>query len=254
MSIWSDLRPRVGSGLAMLAVGGAALWAGGMWFSALAIVIVGLSVWELVRMIRPGHDTAAIQEATLAAAVFAVALYLPLGMMPILLGVLLVVLVGRTGREPVRVALYAAAIFLASFALVELRDEGVRPALFLVAVVVVTDVAGYFAGRIFGGPGFWPAISPKKTWSGTVAGWIGAILVGLVPGFALADGMGLVIAAPFLSFASQMGDIAESALKRRTKVKDSSNLIPGHGGVLDRFDGMVGAALMVGLLMLVGVL
>ena len=115
-------------------------------------------------------------------------------------------------------------------------------------VVVVTDVAGYFAGRIIGGPKFWPAVSPKKTWAGTTAGWLAAAVVGVV--FGIGSGvMGtLVLASVLLSFASQLGDIAESAIKRRVGVKDSSTLIPGHGGLLDRFDGMLGAALALLLL------
>ena len=148
----------------------------------------------------------------------------------------------RRGAVP-----YALVILLAclSLILLELR-YGITPILWLVCVVVASDVAGYFAGRAFGGPKFWPAISPKKTWSGTVAGWVGAALVGL--GFMLAGqgGWALVVLSPFVAFAGQMGDIAESWFKRRAGVKDSSNLIPGHGGFLDRFDALIFAAVVVG--------
>ena len=148
----------------------------------------------------------------------------------------------RRGAVP-----YALVILLAclSLILLELR-YGITPILWLVCVVVASDVAGYFAGRAFGGPKFWPAISPKKTWSGTVAGWVGAVLVGL--GFMLAGqgGLALVLLSPFVAFAGQMGDIAESWFKRRAGVKDSSNLIPGHGGFLDRFDALIFAAVVVG--------
>ena len=99
---------------------------------------------------------------------------------------------------------------------------------------------------MIGGPKFWPRFSPQKTWSGAVAGWICAagltlyVFWGdLTPVLSIAMGVAL-------SFASQMGDIFESAMKRKSNVKDSSNLIPGHGGVLDRFDGVVGAALVFG--------
>ena len=121
----------------------------------------------------------------------------------------------------------------------------------LLAIVVVTDVAGYFAGKSIGGPKFWPRISPKKTWSGVVAGWIAA---GCVGAFAFATGSHgplFILTAMIMSFGSQLGDIAESALKRRAGVKDSSNLIPGHGGVLDRFDGVVGAAMVLFVYMMV---
>ncbi|HGG06491.1 MAG TPA: phosphatidate cytidylyltransferase, partial [Aliiroseovarius sp.] len=89
-------------------------------------------------------------------------------------------------------------------------------------------------------------ISPKKTWAGTIAGWIAAAFVGLIIG-----GVGLMGVSVLLSFASQMGDAAESALKRHTGIKDSSTLIPGHGGVFDRFDALLGAAFVLTLVRLV---
>ena len=112
-------------------------------------------------------------------------------------------------------------------------------------VVIATDVFGYFAGRTLGGPKFWPSVSPKKTWSGTAAGWIAAGLVGLLFMLLTDAGWPIVWISMILSFASQMGDIAESALKRRMNVKDSSTLIPGHGGLFDRFDALLGAALFM---------
>ena len=115
--------------------------------------------------------------------------------------------------------------------------------LWLVAVVVASDTMGYFAGRLIGGPKFWPRISPKKTWSGTVAGWVGAGLVGA--GFAAAGTVpwAYALLSPLIALAGQVGDIVESWIKRRAGAKDSSRLIPGHGGVLDRFDALVGAVL-----------
>jgi phosphatidate cytidylyltransferase len=127
-------------------------------------------------------------------------------------------------------------------------DLGIAGMLWLICVVVATDVAGYFAGKAIGGPKFWPRVSPKKTWSGTAAGWIAAALVGI--GFVLWGGFSpwMVLVSVLASFASQAGDLAESAIKRRAGVKDSSHLIPGHGGFMDRFDGMMGAALLLALL------
>ncbi len=111
--------------------------------------------------------------------------------------------------------------------------------------MVASDVLGYFVGRILGGPKFWPAVSPKKTWSGTVAGWVGAGIVGL--GF-WAVGFGTLALVPLsivIGFAGQMGDVWESWIKRRCGVKDASTLIPGHGGVLDRFDALIVAIVAV---------
>jgi phosphatidate cytidylyltransferase len=135
---------------------------------------------------------------------------------------------------------------VAGFSLIALRDDfGIIWMAWLLIVVIVTDVAGYFAGRILGGPKFWPAVSPKKTWSGTIAGWFGAALVGAVFAGLYGGGITVVGVSVAVAFASQLGDIAESAIKRHVGVKDSSNLIPGHGGLLDRFDGMLGAALLL---------
>ena len=88
-------------------------------------------------------------------------------------------------------------------------------------------------------------VSPKKTWSGIVAGWLAAALIGAVFLKISTAGIDLLWISSVLAFASQLGDIAESAIKRRAGVKDSSNLIPGHGGLMDRFDGLLGAALLM---------
>ena len=115
----------------------------------------------------------------------------------------------------------------------------------LALIVIFSDILGYFAGRIIGGPKFWPKVSPKKTWSGTIAGWLGAALIGVVYiawDKAGAEIVGISIA---LAIAGQLGDVAESALKRRMNVKDSSNILPGHGGMFDRFDSMLGASILL---------
>ncbi|MDQ2092589.1 phosphatidate cytidylyltransferase [Rhodalgimonas zhirmunskyi] len=252
---WGDLGPRAGSAVVMIAVGAVALWLGGIAFALLATLIVVLMIWELVRMVRPRHEVAARQEAGIVAVLFPLAILYP-SFAVFLLLIAAGVLAGRTGTHMGLVALYTGGIFLAGLGLVQIRlDHGMGMALWLVGLVVITDVAGYFAGRILGGPKFWPKVSPKKTWSGTVAGWIGAVILSLIVAIWVYDWpMAWVIwtvpGAVALSLASQMGDIAESAIKRKMKVKDSSNLIPGHGGVMDRFDGMMGAglALMLGLL------
>jgi phosphatidate cytidylyltransferase len=121
-------------------------------------------------------------------------------------------------------------------------------------VVLASDVAGYFAGRVLGGPKFWPHVSPKKTWSGTVAGWVLAALVGWAFMGPLGADAGLIGASVLLAFAGQMGDIAESAIKRRRGVKDSSDLIPGHGGVLDRFDALIAVVVLDFVLVRMGVI
>lgn len=244
-SKWDDLLPRVLSAITMLAVGGIAIWLGGLVFTLLLAAVCGLMVWELVRMLQPDTPAIAVQLGALGAGAILLAVYLPpVYALPLLIAPGIVGLSFLKAHKRIYLA-YAPALLLACLGAVVLRlDHGVIWMLWLVCVVVVTDVAGYFAGRIIGGPKFWPKVSPKKTWSGTVAGWVGAAIVALLFMRFTGAGFGLLWISMVMSFASQMGDAAESAIKRKTGVKDSSNLIPGHGGLLDRFDGMLGALLL----------
>ncbi|HEX9857737.1 MAG TPA: phosphatidate cytidylyltransferase [Paracoccaceae bacterium] len=249
-SQWADLRPRVLSAVAMVAVGALAIWAGGAAIAALVILVCGLMIWELALMTGAGGG-AGTRVISVALAVFAGLCLLVVAAVETRLVLILLVLPAGVGallarREPGIYAAYAVLVMLTGYGLISLRaDPGLAVILWLVLVVVASDVLGYFAGRTLGGPKFWPRVSPKKTWSGTVAGWFGAALVGL--GFVLAGqgGWGLVWLSPLVALAGQMGDIAESWIKRQVGVKDSSALIPGHGGVMDRFDALAGAVVVV---------
>jgi phosphatidate cytidylyltransferase len=111
--------------------------------------------------------------------------------------------------------------------------------------VWTTDILGYFGGRAFGGPKLAPSISPSKTWSGAIAGTLGAAVVsGLVAAAWDVRVFPVIFVGVVLSMVSQAGDLAESAFKRKFHTKDASNLIPGHGGVMDRLDGFWAAALV----------
>ena len=141
--------------------------------------------------------------------------------------------------------LYGAAAEVAAV-LVRLDQAWGFVALILILLVVwATDIGGYFAGRGIGGPKLWPRVSPKKTWAGAVGGFAASLVV--AGGFA-ALGLGrtgpLLLLGAILSIASQFGDLFESAVKRRFGVKDSSHLIPGHGGLMDRLDGLVAAVVL----------
>ena len=140
---------------------------------------------------------------------------------------------------------YAAAAQMASV-LVRLDQLWGFVALILIFLVVwVTDIGGYFAGRGIGGPKLWPRVSPNKTWAGAVGGFAASLVV--AAGFAV-FGLGrtgpLLVLGAALSIVSQFGDLFESAVKRRFGVKDSSHIIPGHGGLLDRLDGFVAAVVL----------
>ena len=241
---WSDLALRMGSGLAMVAIGMAGIWYGGDVFHVMVAVICGLMVWELARMLVPDRRPLALQVGAVSGVAALLAVYLPPVFAFPVLGAAVLVGVGQIKQHVVIYAVFAFLVLAAGWGMMHVRDDlGFGWMMWLVLVVVVTDVAGYFAGRMIGGPKFWPAISPKKTWAGTAAGWLAAAVVGAVFGIGTGAALAVVLASVFLSFASQMGDIAESAIKRRMGVKDSSSVIPGHGGVLDRFDGMLGASL-----------
>ncbi|MDO9525202.1 MAG: phosphatidate cytidylyltransferase [Gemmobacter sp.] len=241
---FGDLRTRVISAIVMAVVGIADIWLGGAWFLALLVVVGGAMMWELSRMLGAAPMAALMMGALASVVMVAVPMLPAWGWL--LLAVPPLVASALVARDRVLCAVYGSAALLATFALYGFRlEQGLVWLIWLILVVVASDVAGYFAGRTLGGPKFWPAVSPKKTWSGTVAGWVGAALVGL--GFAAATqaGVGLALISALVAFAAQMGDIAESAIKRRAGVKDSSNLIPGHGGVLDRFDALLGASLVM---------
>jgi len=145
--------------------------------------------------------------------------------------------------------LYAASAEIASVLVRLDQGQGYTALTFVLLIVWVTDIAGYFVGRGMGGPKLWPRVSPKKTWAGALGGF--AASLGVSVGFA---GMGLGRTLPILlvgaalSIASQLGDLFESAVKRRFGVKDSSQLIPGHGGLMDRLDGFVAAIVLAAIL------
>lgn len=147
-------------------------------------------------------------------------------------------------------AIYAALFFAAMF-LLRNSPYGLIAILWLFGLIWASDVAAYFAGKAIGGPKLWPAVSPNKTWSGSIAG----TLAGIIAGLAVLWTAGLmlhpmhILITLAVVIAAQCGDLLESAVKRHFRVKDSSQLIPGHGGVMDRCDSLVLAsvvALLIG--------
>jgi phosphatidate cytidylyltransferase len=148
--------------------------------------------------------------------------------------------------------LYAAAAQTASILLRLDSRDGFVALVFVLLVVWVTDIGGYFAGHGIGGPKLWPRVSPKKTWAGAIGGFVGSLVV--AAGFVAFDfgkaGWLLSLGA-ILSIVAQLGDLFESAVKRRFGVKDSGHIIPGHGGLLDRLDGFVAAIVLAAILGLV---
>lgn len=139
---------------------------------------------------------------------------------------------------------YAAAMFAAPVILRSDPEFGLLAIVLLFAIVWSTDIFGYFAGRSIGGPKLMPAVSPKKTWSGAIAGTLGAMIVAVLVAkfFGSFSTVAIAGVALLLSVCGQAGDLFESFVKRKFGVKDSSQIIPGHGGVMDRLDGFWAAA------------
>ena len=241
-----DLASRSASALALIFLGFWGIWIGGFVFQILVSIVCGVMIWELVVMLVPSKKSLALQLGSVTGASLLLSLYFPNEFILPLLTASFLVGISQLSRNRIIYLLFSIMIVISGFAILFLRNDfGLIWVVWLVTVVVMTDISGYFAGRLIGGPKFWPQVSPKKTWSGTIAGWLGAGFVGALFMVNLDFGPKIIGISVAVSMASQLGDIAESALKRKMLVKDSSNLIPGHGGVLDRFDGMLGASIFL---------
>lgn len=258
---FADLLPRIVSAVVLLSVAGLGLWLGGIVLAVLLAIFGAVMMWEYFRLIIRLSSPVAMGCTVLSSALLAGALILEhmlvtptdgvLSLSPVAAGVMVVTMI--VTAIPVHKSrletLFGAMIPLATFLFFYLHQSVPMVMWVVVAVVISTDVAGYFFGKLIGGPKFWPSLSPNKTWSGTASGWVMAGLIAVVISLSGPESS-MIIAMAFLiavAFAAQLSDIAESALKRRAGVKDSSNLLPGHGGALDRFDGMLGAFTVAGL-------
>jgi phosphatidate cytidylyltransferase len=244
-----NLLLRVAAALVLAPLAIAIAYAGGwLWSALVTLASIGLYIEWLkivglgseMRVAAPGLAALTIAGVLLASARPEAALIV-LG-----IGLAAVALLAQERRHWAAAGFgYAAAAEIASV-LVRLDQIYGFIALTLILLVVwMTDIGGYFAGRGIGGPKLWPRISPKKTWAGAVGGF--AASVAIAYGFAV-FGLGKMVPmlalGAVLSIASQLGDLFESAVKRRFGVKDSSQIIPGHGGLLDRLDGYVAAVVL----------
>lgn len=254
---FSDLTARFLSAVVMLIIAGWAIWQGGYVFNTLLIIAAGLMGWEISRM-HDGRKWLAIVSGIIVGLCSFLTFY-PLGLSHlIVLGLqifaaLLLREIHRTSRTTVFLSVLIIIFATTSLGIFH-QEYGLILSLWLLLCIVASDIGGYFAGKLFGGPKLWVRISPKKTWSGTIGGWVLAACVGAVFVFALGQDIMLIAASIPVAIAAQAGDLAESAIKRRSGVKDSSNLIPGHGGLLDRFDGVLGVCFLLFLANIAGYL
>ncbi|MFC7477393.1 phosphatidate cytidylyltransferase [Dankookia sp. GCM10030260] len=256
-SRWPDLRKRAVSAALLVPAAILCIWLGAEAWAALMAAAVALLAWEWVRLC--GFSTRrppglAVPILVLAAGTLAVEHAWAWAMALLLAGFAVLFAFGRPPDEPrarsgAWLAFGVLYIGLAGIALIYLRGDtaaGRGNVLFLFLVVWASDIGAYLAGRRFGGPKLAPAVSPNKTWSGAIGGLVSAVVVGLLAAAVMApEGLVLgrvVLVAAILAVLAQLGDLFESWLKRRFNVKDSSALIPGHGGLLDRLDAILAAA------------
>jgi phosphatidate cytidylyltransferase len=240
-----NLLMRVMAALVLAPLAIAIAYAGGwLWTVLVTLAAIGLFV-EWLGIVGAAHETRVVAAGVAALAVAGLCLAaarIDVALLSLVIGLFALGLLSPQRLWSVTGFFYAAAAQIASV-LVRLDQACGFAALILVLLVVwVTDIGGYFAGRGLGGPKLWPRVSPKKTWAGAIGGFVASLVV--AAGFALA-GLGkagpLLALGAALSVVSQLGDLFESAVKRRFGVKDSSHIIPGHGGLLDRLDGYVAA-------------
>ncbi|EHH69218.1 phosphatidate cytidylyltransferase [Gluconobacter morbifer] len=246
-SRWSDLRLRLMSAVVLVSVAGFCIWQGGPVYDALILLAMFGLVWEgetllgqplkswrgVLLLLWPLIAGAAALHGDWRSAVWMALPALMLGTFPAM---------------PVIVSIFGG------LSLLWLRHlpAGIPSVLFVLSVVIASDSAAYVTGRIFGGPKLAPTISPGKTRSGALGGLVGAACAGGAVAFLSGSGhvAGGFAWGAVLGMFSQSGDLLESAVKRRLGVKDSGRLIPGHGGLLDRFDGLLAAVPLAALLSL----
>ena len=247
---WTDLGPRFGSALVLIVVTVFGLYVGSYVFAALvgAVFAGCYREWERMVTLKPLTPVGGVLIGIVAASALVYPLFGPLATIAL---VALAAVVAAVDRQAVVWRIAGLAFFgLVVLALLAVRGsgwDGFLAALFLGIVVWLTDTGAFFTGRQIGGERLAPDISPGKTWSGAIGGFAIGTLGGLVYWLFTTSSpwwIGLLLAAG-ISIIGQIGDLAESAIKRRFRIKDSGDIIPGHGGLMDRLDSLTFAALLV---------
>ena len=245
----SDLRLRAAVGLGLITVAVAALYLGGFYFWLIGTVAALLMVAEWgdlhassARAKRLAQFALFVPLVTMAPAwiIGETRDFFTLGL---LAGAAFFVAIVTHAPKLALGVLYAGVPVLGLIVIRrQLGDDGLIWTFWALALVWATDIGAYFAGRAIGGPKLWPSVSPNKTWAGLIGGVLAASLLAALLHAAAGLPLRLTLATPLLAVLAQGGDLYESALKRRAGVKDSGTLLPGHGGVMDRLDGLVPVA------------
>jgi phosphatidate cytidylyltransferase len=253
-----DFRVRLLSGLALGVLVALFTLSGITAFAVLVAAGAMLIAWEwghLVHGREAGVATAVLLGTASIAAILAYFEQIALALLALSIGAILATVLSL-GRNSVFSALGVFYAGLPAVSLIWLRADstlGLWAVIFVIVVVVVADTAAFAAGRLIGGPKLWPRLSPNKTWAGLIGAVVACGVVGVVFSQAVPGGSParLMATSAVLALVAQAGDLAESALKRRFGAKDTSTLIPGHGGAMDRLDGLVAAASAAGLAALI---
>ena len=245
----SGLRARILSALVMFPVVVAIIWIGHEVFLAFLILLATLMAWEWSRISSAkSHAAWIVMASFLGGTLLFVGLDFPLlAILAILLfGAVFVSILERYSGAHGRVLMFGGTLYIGAALLtaswLRIQNDGAILFLWLLAMVIATDIGAYIAGRSIGGAKLAPKISPNKTWAGLIGGMIAAAIVSAL--FAYYMNSTLFEAAllgGLIAVVAQSGDLTESWMKRKSGHKDSSNLIPGHGGILDRLDGFLAA-------------
>jgi phosphatidate cytidylyltransferase len=255
-----NLLRRTASALVLAPVTILAAFLGGWAFAIVCAIAAALVLWEWSRLVSPEMAWRLLAPglpALFVAAVFAERAAVLPAVGVVIVGALAAVAAAtvlgpQAPRSGISASWFAAGVIYAALVLVSpilLRNDpefGFAALLFVLATVWATDIFAYLVGRSLGGPLLWPRVSPKKTWSGAIGGLLGGIAAGSAVAYASAGTQPLWagVLALILSIAAQAGDLLESWVKRQFGAKDTSRLIPGHGGVMDRVDSFLLAALV----------
>ncbi len=255
LTVSENLKLRIASGAVLAAIAFGLAYAGPEPFAALVLVVALFVSWEWGHMVRGvGADLAFFIHAVAVTAAIglAVAGYAALGAAVLVTAAIILVplVFGRGARLS---ALGVFYVGLPAISLLWLRSNepyGFAAVVLVFAIVWCSDIGAYAAGRLIGGPRLWPKISPNKTWAGLIGGLAAGTAAAAIvaPLFAAeASPLRLALTGLGLSVVAQAGDLAESALKRLFGLKDASDLIPGHGGFMDRMDSIVAVAVAAAL-------
>jgi phosphatidate cytidylyltransferase len=245
----ANLKLRIVSGAALALTAFAFAYAGTASFAVLVDTVAVFVAWEWGRIVRGvGADLAFYVHAaaSLLSISLAAAGYAALGVAVLVIAAIILVplVFGRGARLSALGVFYSGLPALALIWMRSSESYGLAAVLFIFAVVWSSDIAAYAAGRMIGGAKLWPSVSPNKTWAGLIGALCAGAIAGLLAALMLSDASiaRLVVLGLVLSFIAQAGDLGESALKRVFGRKDASDLIPGHGGFMDRMDSIVAVA------------